>query len=166
MAPVQKWPRLLVRSLLPTRPIYQAQFQHVNLAKWARIEAISRAAMRTITCLATITPIPAPHAGGQGNTLDELVYQRRSTRMYQLTFVAEAAALGNCRDRSLPKCQTCAIFRAPWPYHQVTYKRPLSDCTIYPADIVTGFSRSHNNWRLSLNLTWCRHLWTLGPKKT
>ncbi|KAH7943494.1 hypothetical protein HPB52_009150 [Rhipicephalus sanguineus] len=85
--------RLLVRAVLQPRLIYSAQFQHLTVRDWARLECINREAMRVVTGLPRCTPIPILQEEAQLNTIDELIYQRRQARELKPSFLPPAADL-------------------------------------------------------------------------
>ncbi|KAH8040396.1 hypothetical protein HPB51_010176 [Rhipicephalus microplus] len=72
--------RILVRSILQPRLVYQAQFQRLTLRDWDLLETANRDSMRAITCLPRMTPITTLQAEAQLNTIDEIVHQRRVAR--------------------------------------------------------------------------------------
>ncbi|KAH8040167.1 hypothetical protein HPB51_009545 [Rhipicephalus microplus] len=85
--------RILVRSIIEPRLIYQAQIQRLTLRDWDLLETADRDSMRAITCLPLITPIATPQAEAQLNTIDKIVHQRRVTGYLKSQPVLAAAAL-------------------------------------------------------------------------
>lgn len=94
--------RILVLSIPQPRLIFQAQFQHLTLRDWDRLETVSREAMRVITGLPGMTPIPTLQAEAQLNTLDALVDQRQRACHLKIQTVPAAAALAHYFDASTP----------------------------------------------------------------
>lgn len=90
--------RILVRSILERRLIYQAQFQHLTFREWNRLETVNSEAVRVTTGLPRMTPIPTPQAQAQLNTLDELVEQRWRSRRLKVQTVPAAAVLAHYLD--------------------------------------------------------------------
>ncbi|KAH7983331.1 hypothetical protein HPB52_011117 [Rhipicephalus sanguineus] len=117
--------RLLVSSILQLRLVYRAQFHHLTLAEWARLEAINHEAMRAITGLPRITPLTVLQQEPQLNTIDELVHQRRWARNLKPSTFCSAAALARYMGQEVhhSPSETSAI--APWNKMQLTENKPL-----------------------------------------
>lgn len=116
--------RTLVRAIFQPRLVYQAQFQHLTLRDWDRLETANREAMRVITGLPRMTSIPTLQAEAQLNTLDEIVHQRRSARRLKIQSIPAAAALAHYYDRASPLLPRLAE-PPPWQRPQATDNRPL-----------------------------------------
>lgn len=113
--------RQLVRAIFQPRILYQAQFHRLTQKQWSSLEALNREAMRVITGLPRITPIPVLQEHAQLNTLTELIEQRETNR-------ARKRSLALHRRPSLP----------PWAYCQVTTNRPTTNKTPPLPDIYPG----------------------------
>lgn len=117
--------RLLVRSVLQPRLVYGAQFQHFTKTEWARLEAVNHEAMRAITGLPRLTPLPTLQAESQLNTLDELVHQRRCARALKPSKLCSAAALARYMGHEIDNPASTTPDVAPWNRVQLSDNKPL-----------------------------------------
>ncbi|KAH7957719.1 hypothetical protein HPB52_022516 [Rhipicephalus sanguineus] len=117
--------RLLVRSILQPRLVYRAQFHHLTLAEWARLEAINHEAMRAITGLPRITPLTVLQQESQLNTIDELVHQRRCARNLKPSTFCSVAALARYMGQEVHQSPSETSIIAPWNKMQLTENKPL-----------------------------------------
>ena len=117
--------RLLVRSILQPRLVYRAQFHHLTLAEWARLEAINHEAMRAITGLPRITPLKVLQQESQLNTIDELVHQRRCARNLKPSTFCSVAALARYMGQEVNHTPSETSTIAPWNKMQLTDNKPL-----------------------------------------
>ncbi|KAH7983291.1 hypothetical protein HPB52_010621 [Rhipicephalus sanguineus] len=118
--------RVLVRSILQPRLVYQAQFQRLTLRDWDLLETANRDVMRAITCLPRITPIATLQEEAQLNTIDEIVHQRRMARYLKSQAVPAAAALAHYYNSTLPQPAAPLPEIPPWLKAQASDNRPLT----------------------------------------
>ncbi|KAH7985488.1 hypothetical protein HPB51_026820 [Rhipicephalus microplus] len=118
--------RILVRSILQPRLVYQAQFQRLTLRDWDLLETANRDSMRAITCLPRMTPITTLQAEAQLNTIDEIVHQRRVARYLKSQAVPAAAALAHYYGSTLPQPDAPVAEVPPWLKAQASDNRPLT----------------------------------------
>ncbi|KAH7934438.1 hypothetical protein HPB52_024196 [Rhipicephalus sanguineus] len=117
--------RLLVRSILQPRLVYRAQFHHLTLAEWARLEAINHEAMPAITGLPRITPFTVLQQEFQLNTIDELVHQRRCARNLKPSTFCSVAGLARYMGQEVHHTPSEMSTIAPWNKKQLTENNPL-----------------------------------------
>ncbi|KAH7936107.1 hypothetical protein HPB52_018415 [Rhipicephalus sanguineus] len=117
--------RLLVRAVLQPRLIYSAQFQHLTVRDWARLECINREAMRVVTGLPRCTPIPILQEEAQLNTIDELIYQRRQARELKPSFLPPAADLAAYMGNPVSVSPPSIVSLPPWDHRQLTDNKPI-----------------------------------------
>ncbi|KAH7981784.1 hypothetical protein HPB52_001094 [Rhipicephalus sanguineus] len=117
--------RLLVRAVLQPRLIYSAQFQHLTVRDWARLECINREAVRVVTGLPRCTPIPILQEEAQLNTIDELIYQRRRARELKPSFLPPAANLAAYMGNPVSASPPSIVSLPPWDHRQLTDNKPI-----------------------------------------
>lgn len=112
--------RRLACAVLQPRLVYEAQFQRLTVSQHAKLEAINREAMRAISGLPRITPIPVLQEQAQLNTIDELINQRRAVRLSKYAYLQNGHALYdhfNPGNLALPESQDEL---PPWGYTIIT----------------------------------------------
>ncbi|KAH7968119.1 hypothetical protein HPB52_005852 [Rhipicephalus sanguineus] len=117
--------RLLVRAVLQPHLIYSAQFQHLTVRDWARLEFINREAMRVVTGLPRCTPIPILQEEAQLNTIDELIYQRRQAGELKPSFLPPAADLAAYMGNPVSVSPPSIVSLPPWDHRQLTDNKPI-----------------------------------------
>lgn len=121
-----KMARMLVRAILQPRIVYQAQFHFLTKSDWALLESINNSAMRAITGLPALTPVPILQQEAQLNTFDELVHQRRQARLQKQALDPDSAALAAYMTGSPAPPLSNTNIRPPWKFHQLTDTRPVA----------------------------------------
>ncbi|KAH7957541.1 hypothetical protein HPB52_020018 [Rhipicephalus sanguineus] len=116
--------RLLVRAVLQPRLTYSAQFQHLTVRDWARLECINREAMRVVSGLPRCTPIPILQEEAQLNTIDELIYQRRQAGELKPSFLPPAANLAAYMGNPVSVLPPSIVSLPPWDHRQLTDNKP------------------------------------------